>query len=94
MELSNFNVSVTSVQPGAVQSAIFDKAQAAGEEHLKTNPGELEVYGHLIKGPEANKDLLKHAAMPDCTTEAIHDALTAKYPKTRIVVATMGNVGI
>lgn len=34
--------------------------------------------------------MLEHAATPDCTTAAIRAALTDKYPKTRIVVATMG----
>lgn len=49
MELSRYNVSVTSVQPGAVQSAIFDKALEHGQQHLAAHPGEKEVYGHLIK---------------------------------------------
>ena len=49
MELSKYNVSVTSVQPGAVQSAIFDKAAAHGQQHLMAHPEEMTVYGHLIK---------------------------------------------
>lgn len=34
--------------------------------------------------------MLEHAATPECTTDAIRDALTNKYPKTRVVVAVLG----
>ncbi len=54
MELSKYNVSVTSVQPGAVQSAIFDKALEHGKAHLEEHPGETAVYGHLIKGKDVS----------------------------------------
>jgi len=54
MELSKYNVSVTSVQPGAVQSAIFDKALEHGKTHLEEHPGETAVYGHLIKGKDVS----------------------------------------
>lgn len=39
---------------------------------------------------QTNKEMLENAATPECTTEAIRAALTAPYPKTRIVVATLG----
>jgi len=35
--------------------------------------------------------MVDRAVTPDCTTEAIRDALTSKHPKTRVVVATLGH---
>ena len=86
MELTHFNVSVTVVQPGAVKSAIVEKARNASKVKLATDPRELEVYSHMIKG-SYNVVILSKADTPECTTTAIRHTLINPYPKTRMVVA-------
>lgn len=91
VELDRFNVSVTVVQPGAVKSAIFDKSLEATKAKLAEDPRELNIYGHLIN--DANNDaIMEKADTPECTTRAIRDALMAKYPKTREIVANINGL--
>lgn len=91
-ELDNFGISVTSIQPGFVKSAIFESAESQTKKLMKSLPNAhllQELYPayytkeHLDK---LNQQMLS-APEPIVTSVAIDDALTSKFPKTRYLVS-------
>lgn len=84
-ELAPWNIRVSLVQPGAIQTPIWEKSKRENEVLLGRMPGEcLELYGKAIEVMRREAGKMEGRAVPakevaDCVVHA----LTAKRPKTR-----------
>lgn len=88
-EMLNFDVSVSSVQPGFVKSSIIDSARAQTSGDMG-NEEMVAVYGKLLTKLKMLSNVMDSADLPDTsTTPAIVHALTSPMPKTRYVVASV-----
>jgi NAD(P)-dependent dehydrogenase (short-subunit alcohol dehydrogenase family) len=88
VELHRTGVRTALIEPGAVDTPIWDKGLAGADELESRVPPELrDIYA---PGIEAMKkfaaDAPKRAVPPDKVAEAIEHALTASRPRTRYVV--------
>ncbi len=73
-----------------IQSAIFGKMGAMREAiQERAGPKIMALYGHLYASEAYNAQCVAKASPPTVTSEAIHHALTSRYPPTRIVVANI-----
>lgn len=90
-EVNDFGISVSIVEPGYVKSSIF--STSAEESTLPTDKLDIvnKYYSKYFneKAIAARKKTLELADEPTVTTNAIIDALTSKYPKTRYPVANV-----
>ena len=87
LELEPFGIEVTLVDPGAIESALWDKGKAKKQEILDAAPPELrELYAPLI---ELGKRLGEHprGILPASSVakDVVH-ALCSKKPKKRYLV--------
>ena len=85
LELRQWGIHVSLVDPGGSKSAIFDKTKTAIEQmqHDLHTRG-IELYDAQIEAVTALVDKTAAAADPaDHVALAVADALTAKKPKTR-----------
>ena len=85
LELRQWNIHVSIVDPGGTASAIFDKT-IANLEATRTNLDErgIDGYDAQISGVLALvKKTAQEADPPDHVAKAVFNALTAKRPKTR-----------
>lgn len=96
-ELAAHGVSVSVIEPGYVQSAIFASNEAAIASMMETDDRSektLQAYPQLYT--EANeqkrKNNIAHASSPVVTSEAILHAIRSQYPQTRYAVATVGSM--
>ncbi len=90
MELRQFGISVSIVEPGAIQTPIWDKSAAGANEYLNAAPAPLlELYRALLgKLQAAAAHAGKHAVGPEEVAKAVEHALTSSKPKTRYVVGS------
>jgi NAD(P)-dependent dehydrogenase (short-subunit alcohol dehydrogenase family) len=88
MELKPWGIEVAVVQPGAIDTPIWEKSLAAGDALLASLPPRMmELYAPLIdKVISGAKNSAKGAVSPQCVAEAVAHALTAVKPKTRYLV--------
>jgi NAD(P)-dependent dehydrogenase (short-subunit alcohol dehydrogenase family) len=87
VELRPFGISVSIVEPGSIDTAIWRKGAAHAEELRKTFPPEAErLYGAavgrfrevaLARGPGAD---------PEIVAKAVEHALVSARPRTRYLV--------
>lgn len=91
-EVGPLGVSVSVVMPGAVKTPIFstlrnDSISAAVER----NEIKARVYPHLHTAADVKNEaeLERLADSPSVTNDAIEHALTARYPRTRYLVANI-----
>ena len=87
VELEPFGVQVTIVDPGAIESALWEKGRAQKKSILEAAPQELmDLYAPLIeigrRLGEHPRDILPPSSVAD---DVVH-ALTAKKPKARYLV--------
>ena len=87
VELEPFGVQVTIVDPGAIESALWEKGRAQKKAILEAAPQELmDLYAPLI---EIGKRLGEHPRdiLPaSCVADDVVQALTSKKPKVRYLV--------
>lgn len=87
LELEPFGIEVSIVDPGAIESALWDKGKARKQEILDAAPPELrELYAPLI---ELGKRLGEHprGILPaSCVAKDVVHALCSKRPKKRYLV--------
>ena len=87
VELEPFGVQVTIVDPGAIESALWEKGRAQKKAILEAAPQELmDLYAPLI---EIGKRLGAHPRdilPPSCVADDVVHALTSKKPKVRYLV--------
>ncbi len=90
MELRQFGISVSIVEPGAIQTPIWDKSAAGANEYLNAAPAPLlELYRALLgKLQAAAAHAGKHAVGPEEVAKAVEHALASSKPKTRYVVGS------
>lgn len=96
-ELRHFDISVSMLEPAYVQTDLLGKAQALKDdsdmsaEEKKRRDRSEELYPHYFSAKHKAKKLktMKSGDSPQVTTDAIADALTSPYPKTRYVVASV-----
>jgi NAD(P)-dependent dehydrogenase (short-subunit alcohol dehydrogenase family) len=88
VELHRAGVRTALIEPGAVDTPIWDKGLAEADEVEARIPPELrEVYAPGIKAIRRfATEAPKRAVSPDKVAEAIEHALTASRPRTRYVV--------
>jgi len=95
LEMLAFDVSVTSVIPGYVNTQISDKHYTSytgiiPEETYKPYESLIET---LLRS-KIEKNNHKDAPGPEVTTEAIIHALTDPYPYTRYYVGSAGDIPV
>jgi NAD(P)-dependent dehydrogenase (short-subunit alcohol dehydrogenase family) len=91
-EVEPLGVHVSVVRPGAIQSSIWERGNAAADEVLANVPPEaLEIYGDAVRGARAAANQRAQEAMPaQEVADVVEHALTADKPKTRYVVGRTG----
>jgi len=90
MELKPWGISVSIIEPGSIDTRMWEKGQDAADVLLEKLPKE----GHELYEPavavirQAAENSAQHAIPPSAVAKAVVHALTAKKPKTRYVVGT------
>ena len=87
-ELKPWGIHVSIVEPGAVKTAMFEKARSAVEDALGSLPPEgLQYYGkevELMRGLIASQELV--AVNAEAVAKVVEHALIAPRPRTRYLV--------
>jgi NAD(P)-dependent dehydrogenase (short-subunit alcohol dehydrogenase family) len=93
-EVEPLGVHVAVVRPGAIQSSIWERGNAAADELIDALPAEaIEIYGDGLRGARAAADQRASEAAPaQAVADVVEHALTAGRPKTRYVVGRTGKV--
>lgn len=86
MEVRPWGISVSIIEPTAMQTAIFDKSSTAAQQAMQQVPkARQQLYAPALTA--VSKTLAKqHTDAPDVVVAAITHALTARNPKTRYAV--------
>lgn len=91
-EVAQFGVSVSIVEPGYVATNIFEKSELA-MEHAPQNTASADVIMSLYPSMHSEEAMAKRtknlekAHTTECTSDAIYDALTSAFPRSRYPVA-------
>lgn len=90
LELQQWGIKVTIVEPGAIATPIWDKSgQGAADLEAATSPELRTLYEAVIAGVKrVVREAAKRAIAPDAVAQAVEQALTAARPKTRYLVGT------
>ena len=93
-EVETLGVRVSVVRPGAIQSSIWERGNAAADEVLGRVPPEaMEVYGDAVRGARAAANQRAKEAIPaQEVADVVEHALIADRPKTRYVVGRVGKI--
>jgi NAD(P)-dependent dehydrogenase (short-subunit alcohol dehydrogenase family) len=96
MELAEWAMSVSIVEPGAVRTPIWEKSMAKADEMLKEVPPEgLDLYRYMIgkmrKGAEQHA---KMASPVEDVVKAVDHAMTSPKPRTRYVIGREAKVRV
>lgn len=88
MELAQAGVKVSLVEPGVVDTAIWEKSNKNIDEMIDQLPEEaLERYRPMIDAVKASTGRSRRSAVsPDRVARAVYHALSASRPKTRYIV--------
>jgi NAD(P)-dependent dehydrogenase (short-subunit alcohol dehydrogenase family) len=88
VELQPFGIQVSLVEPGAINTPMFDKGQRYADAFMKHAPEKMEeLYGTAIAAVRAAyREMAKTAIQPEQVARAVHHALTAKRPRPRYLV--------
>lgn len=85
-ELADWGMHVASVQPGAIETAMWDKARHA-DWSAEASKRDLDLYGEAYRAfKEFEKQNVEGAVPCDVVSRAIFHALTARRPRTRYLV--------
>lgn len=89
-ELHPWGIQVVSIQPGAIATPIWEKAQTYADYLNKTLPEEcFRLYGPAITDMSASIQQAGARGVPaEQVAQTVVRALTAKRPKTRYIVGT------
>ena len=91
-EVEPLGVHVAVIRPGAIQSSIWERGNAAADEIIGDLPPEaMQVYGDRVRGARAAANQRAGEAIPaQAVADAVESALTADKPKTRYVIGRTG----
>ncbi|HTP01857.1 MAG TPA: SDR family oxidoreductase [Anaerolineales bacterium] len=91
VELRPWHIQVSSVQPGAIETPIWDKAGSVLDDIVGTAPrAALDLYGGAIRGMRPTFET--HGISTAEVSEAVAHALTSAHPKTRYRIGVEGAV--
>jgi short-subunit dehydrogenase len=95
-ELRPLGVSVSIVRPGAIQSSIWERGNAAADAIIESLPPEaMAVYGDAVSGTRAAAEQRAREAIPaQAVADVVEHALTHQRPKTRYAVGRQGKMMI
>lgn len=90
MEMRQWGISVSIVEPGAIRTPIWGKSLAGANEAMAAvPPALLELYRPILSKVTAGAALAEKGAIPaEDVAKAVEHALTAAKPKTRYVVGS------
>ena len=88
VELAPWSIAVSIVEPGDIQTPIWEKTQRYADEMLAGLPAEAKsLYGEAAERVRARLEESARGAAPvEVTSRAIAHALTARRPRTRYLV--------
>lgn len=94
MELRPWNLDVSIVEPGAVETPIWEKGLAKADEIEAEIPDEgRRLYGDALDAlREAARGMEARAVSPDPVIDAISQALFADRPRTRYLVGAEARI--
>ena len=91
MELAPWGMHVSVVQPGAIDTPIWNKAGGVIQDLIHAGPPDgLHLYGSAISGLAPR--YTPHGISTDSVAEAVAHALTSSHPKTRYPIGLEGAV--
>lgn len=93
-ELASHGVSVSIIEPGYVKSSIFassDENSKLSDEKAQMSRDVYPKYFSEAHRAKRQSDL-SLASEPTVTTNAIKDAISSRFPKTRYPVANAGGI--
>ncbi|RNL84458.1 SDR family oxidoreductase [Halostreptopolyspora alba] len=86
VELAAFNVPVVVIEPGALDTQIFDKAATAAEKaRAEADPRTVRLYRNQITAMDKAQESLNPSS-PGIVADAVVKALTVPRPKPRYTV--------
>ena len=88
MEVAPWGIEVSLVEPGAIDTPIWEKSLAAGDELLESLPARMmDLYGSLVNRVKDGARASARAAVPaQQVADSVAHALTARKPRTRYLV--------
>jgi NAD(P)-dependent dehydrogenase (short-subunit alcohol dehydrogenase family) len=94
MELKPWGISVSIIEPGSIDSRLWEKGLNAGDVLLeKMPPHGRELYDPVVDAVRQAAEKSAQRAIPaSAVAKAVVHALTAEKPKTRYVVGTNARV--
>ena len=88
-ELHPWRIDVSSIQPGAIDTPIWDKAGKVVEDLVHDAPRQgLDLYGDAVHGLESR--YIRHGISTDAVAKAVAHALTSSHPRTRYPIGFEG----
>ncbi len=95
-ELGPHGIKVICVEPGVVQSAIYDKGLPESYERTaRMTPDQKQRYGGLLESAHTSaEDARDNGTPPDIVAPVIARAIAAKRPKTRYVTGWDGRTAV
>lgn len=90
LEVQQWGIHVTIVEPGAIATPIWDKSGRDAADLEAATPAELRtLYGAVIaRVRKVVGEAAERAISPDVVANVVEQALTASRPKTRYLVGT------
>jgi NAD(P)-dependent dehydrogenase (short-subunit alcohol dehydrogenase family) len=86
-ELRRWGISVSVVEPGSIDTPIWDSGERAADEIGGDLQAREELYGRAIAGyRKVTKNLAERGIEPDKVAEVVEHALSASRPRTRYLV--------
>jgi NAD(P)-dependent dehydrogenase (short-subunit alcohol dehydrogenase family) len=88
VEVRPAGISVSLIQPGAIRTPIWEKAEASWDALIAaSDPAVLRVYGDAIERIRTSVTAYSRTAIaPERVARAVLHALTARRPRTRYLV--------
>jgi len=85
-ELAGWGIHVAAIEPGAIETAMWDKASRA-DWSAEASQQDLDLYGNAYRAFKKFETQTASGAVPCAVvSQAIFHALTAKRPRTRYLV--------
>ena len=86
-ELRPWGISVSIVEPGSIDTPIWDRGERAADEIGDRSPAREELYGKAIgRYRKVVRGLAERGIPPAKVAEVIEHALTSRHPRTRYLV--------
>ncbi len=96
MELAEWGISVSIIEPGAVKTAIWEKSLSEADRIMRDLPAEgLDLYRHLIaRIKKLAEGQARSGSLPEEVVKAVDHAMTSAKPKTRYVIGREAKIRV